>query len=153
MVITPLMATVGASLLLNIVLIVWFLMTEKRLRKLFRGKSGEALEDVISIMVDKIKALEKIQSETKSELDIVHGKARRSIQGVETLRFKPFADAGSNQSFAIALLNEHKDGVIISSLYTRERMSVFAKPVKKGIPEFDLTDEEKEALVKAGKLS
>ena len=37
----------------------------------------------------------------------------------------------------------------MSSLYSRERMSVFAKPIKGGVSEYELSSEEKEALKKA----
>ena len=67
---------------------------------------------------------------------------RTSLRGIDTIRFNPFKDQGSNQSFAIGLLNEEGTGVVISSLYSRDRVSVFAKPIKKGQPEYDLTEEE-----------
>lgn len=47
------------------------------------------------------------------------------------------------------MLNEDGDGVVISSLYSRERMSIFAKPIKNGKSEYELTDEEKKSLAKA----
>jgi len=47
------------------------------------------------------------------------------------------------------MLNEDGDGVVFSSLYSRERMSIFAKPIKNGKSEYELTEEEKEALKKA----
>lgn len=56
---------------------------------------------------------------------------------------------GSKQSFATALLNEHGDGVVISTLYSRERTSVFAKPIKKFDSEYELTPEETQALTEA----
>ncbi|MGH7249434.1 MAG: DUF4446 family protein, partial [Minisyncoccia bacterium] len=55
----------------------------------------------------------------------------------------------SNQSFAIGMMNEDGDGLVLSSLYSRERMSIFAKPIKRGKSEYELTAEEKEALNKA----
>jgi hypothetical protein len=76
-------------------------------------------------------------------------KLKKSIRGFETIRFNPFKDQGGNQSFAIAFLNDEGDGVVISSLYSRDRTSVFAKPIKKMASEFELTEEEKEALNKA----
>ena len=79
----------------------------------------------------------------------INKKLKKSIRGVETVRFNPFGDQGSNQSFAIGMLNEDKDGVVISSLYSRERMSIFAKPIKGGTSDYELTEEEKEALKKA----
>ena len=80
---------------------------------------------------------------------MVNSKLRKSIRGLETIRFNPFPDQGSNQSFAIGMLNEDGDGVVISSLYSRDRMSVFAKPVKNNKSEYELSTEEKEALAKA----
>ena len=53
------------------------------------------------------------------------------------------------QSFAVALLSENGDGAVLSSLYARDRMSVFAKPVKNFSSEFEMTEEEKEVLARA----
>ena len=47
------------------------------------------------------------------------------------------------------MLNEEGDGVVFSSLYSRDRMSIFAKPVKNNNSEYELTSEEKQALEKA----
>ena len=47
------------------------------------------------------------------------------------------------------MVNEDGDGVVFSSLYSRERMSVFAKPIKNGKSEYELTSEEKNVLDKA----
>jgi hypothetical protein len=58
---------------------------------------------------------------------------------------------GGNQSFATAFLNEDGDGVVISSLYSREHTSVFAKPVKKHSSEHEMSNEEKEAMEEARK--
>ena len=72
--------------------------------------------------------------------------AARSIRNIKTIRFNPFADSGSNQSFATAIVDDHGNGVILSSLYSRERMSVFAKPIENGVPKYDLTEEEAQVL-------
>ena len=47
------------------------------------------------------------------------------------------------------MLNEDGDGVVFSSLYSRERTSIYAKPIKNGKSEYELTKEEQEALKKA----
>ena len=79
---------------------------------------------------------------------VISNKTKQSIRGLETIRFNPFSDQGSNQSFAIAMLNEDGDGVVLSSLYARDRMSVFAKPIKNNKSEYELSNEEKEVLSK-----
>ncbi|MBP9715405.1 MAG: DUF4446 family protein [Candidatus Pacebacteria bacterium] len=128
---------------------LWIIKTEKRLKRFFLGKKAKDLEDTIEILEDNIIKLNRAKEQTEEELKVINQKLRKSIRGVETIRFNPFPDQGSNQSFAIGILNEDKDGVVLSSLYSRERMSVFAKPIKGGKSEYELTNEEKDALKKA----
>jgi hypothetical protein len=127
----------------------WAYNTEKRLKRFFLGKKAKDLEDTIVHLENQIMILEKAKTTTENELSRINSKLRKSVRGLETIRFNPFPDQGSNQSFAIGILNEDGDGVVMSSLYSRERMSVFAKPVKGGKSEYDLTGEEKEVLKKA----
>ena len=129
--------------------IVWIVKTEKRLNKFFMGKKASNLEDTINALQEEIKILNHSKTTTEQELSNINKKLKQSIRGVETIRFNPFPDQGSNQSFAIGMLNEEGNGVVISSLYSRERMSIFAKPIKNGKSEYELTNEEKEALVKS----
>ncbi|SRR5258708_11576590 len=127
----------------------WIWSTEKRLKRFFLGKKAKDLEDTILALEDEIKKLNKARENVEKEIGVMNLKLKRCIRGIETVRFNPFPDQGSNQSFAIGMLNGDNDGVVISSLYSRERMSIFAKPVKGGRSEYELTAEEKEALRKA----
>ena len=128
---------------------VWAMTTEKRLKRFFLGKKAKDLEDTIALLEDEITKLKSAKEKTEKDISLINQKLKKSVRGLETIRFNPFPDQGSNQSFAIGILNEENDGVVISSLYSRERMSVFAKPVKGGKSEYDLSDEEKEVLKKA----
>ena len=129
--------------------VFWVWKTETRLKKFFLGKKAENLEDTIVSLDGDIKKLKLAKESAEKELTEINRKLKQSIRGLETVRFNPFPDQGSNQSFAIGMLNEEGDGVVLSSLYSRERMSIFAKPIKKGNSEYELTNEEKEALKKA----
>lgn len=138
--------------LIGIVIIVntfWIFGTEKRLKRFFLGKKAKDLEDTIEILEAEIMNLKKSKENVEKEIGVINGKLKKSIRGLETVRFNPFSDQGSNQSFAIGMLNEEGDGVVFSSLYSRERMSVFAKPVKGGKSDYELTVEEKEVLDRA----
>lgn len=127
----------------------WIIKTEKRLKKFFLGKKAKNLEDTINCLEEDIIKLIKSKESLEKETEVINNKLKKSIRGLETIRFNPFPDQGSNQSFAIGLQNEEGDGVVISSLYSRDRMSVFAKPIKKGKSEYELSEEEKEVIKKA----
>ena len=129
--------------------LIWIIKTEKRLKRFFVGKKAKDLEDTLIILEDDITKLKKAKENIEKEITEINTKLKKSIRGLETIRFNPFPDQGSNQSFAIGLLNEENDGLVLSSLYSRERMSIFAKPIKNGKSEYELTTEEKEALQKA----
>ncbi|MDP9249338.1 MAG: DUF4446 family protein [bacterium] len=128
---------------------VWMITTERRLRRFFLGKKAKDLEDTITLLEANIQKLESAAGKMQSEITALNGKIKKSIRGLETIRFNPFPDQGGNQSFAIGMVNEEGDGLVLSSMYGRERMSVFAKPVKGGKSQYELTAEEKEALSKA----
>lgn len=129
--------------------IIWIFKTENRLKRFFLGKKAKDLEDTIVTLQDEITKLKSQMASTEKNLDTVNQKLKKSIRGLDTIRFNPFPDQGSNQSFAIGMMNEEGNGVVISSLYSRERMSIFAKPIKNNKSEFELTNEEKEVLEKA----
>ncbi len=128
---------------------VWIVVTERRLKRFFLGKKAKDLEDTILHLEKNIDSLKASKENMQKEIAVINAKLKKSIRGLETIRFNPFPDQGSNQSFAIGMLNEEGDGVVFSSLYSRERMSVFAKPVKNHKSEYELSAEEKEALVRA----
>ena len=129
--------------------VAWIIITEKRLKRFFLGKKAKDLEDTIIMLENEINKLNKAKGNIEKEISVINLKLKKSIRGLETIRFNPFPDQGSNQSFAVGMLNEENDGLVISSLYSRERMSIFAKPIKGGTSLYELSTEEKEALVKA----
>ncbi len=128
---------------------IWVIKTERRLKRFFLGKEAKNLEENLTILEDNITKLNSAKEKAEREITEINQKLKKSIRGLETVRFNPFPDQGSNQSFAIGMLDEEGDGVVISSLYSRERMSVYAKPVKAGKSEYELTGEEKRVLAKA----
>lgn len=127
----------------------------KKLHKFLVSSNAENLGDSISLMDSSIKGLEAFKGEIETYLATVESRLKKSTQGIHTVRFNPFAGStgsGGNQSFATAFLNEHGDGVVVSSLYAREHVSVFAKPIKNGKSDFELSGEEKEAVDTALKM-
>ncbi len=100
-------------------------------------------------MNSAVTGLESFKKELETYLTTVESRLKKSVQGIHTVRFNPFkgsTGSGGNQSFATAFLNELGDGVVVSSLYAREHVSIFAKPIVRGKSEFELSEEEAEAV-------
>jgi hypothetical protein len=139
----------GFFILIVISLIVIIIKLDKRISKLLEGKNAKTLEDTLLHVINEIKRMNQLEVENDKIIKDINKRLKTSITGVGVVRFNPFTNSGGNQSFAITLLNEHGDGVIISTLYGRERTSIFAKPIKKYKSEFELTKEEAESLAQA----
>ncbi len=131
-----------------ILLIVWLVLLERRIGRITGGSDARSLEDTINQNQSQLEQLFAFRKEVLTELGAIDMRIKKKIHGVKTLRFNPFQGTGSggNQSFATALLDEEGSGVVISSLYSREKMSVYAKPIKNRTSEFELTEEEREVL-------
>ena len=125
--------------------------TEWRVNRLLKGKSGKTLEGVIVESANDLEKLKKFRKELEHYLESVEKRLDQSLRGVGTVRFNPFKGTGDggSQSFATALIDEEGSGVVLSSLYTRERLGIYAKPLKEGKSEYELTGEEKEAIKQA----
>jgi hypothetical protein len=108
-------------------------------------KEPQNLKEVLAEFRDLEKKFEKISQ----ELENLKKEGRFAVQKVGIVRFNPFSEVGGDQSFSIALLNGNDDGVVITSLYSREDNRVYGKPIKGGGSEYLLSDEEKEAIERA----
>ncbi len=131
-----------------IIATLWIIRLEMRLHRLTRGKKGADLESAIAEHGKSLIEMREWQDEMEKYLSRVERRLRRAVQGVKTIRFNPFKGTGEGgfQSFATAFLNEDGDGMILSTLWSRDRMSVFGKPLQKGSSSYELTDEEKAAI-------
>lgn len=132
-----------------VIILLWILSIELRFKKFFAGTKARDLEEMIFLVGKKINQVEETQQRIDKNLTTIDNRLNKSIRNIETIRFNPFVDGGGNQSFAIALMNDDSNGVVISSLYARDRMSIFAKPIINGKSDFELSNEEKEVLERA----
>jgi hypothetical protein len=109
------------------------------------GRAG-SLREVLDEHVGRVDAVAR----RLGEMDQVHAtlehRTLTSLQHIGLVRFNPFEDTGSDQSFAIALLDGERDGIVISSLHGRANTRVFAKPVQGGSSPHALSTEEEQAI-------
>ena len=127
----------------------WLAYLELRLRRVFGGKRAGDLEEVLRAVAKELRELDASRDEVEKYLETVEKRLRRSVQHVGIVRFNPFEDAGGDQSFAIAVLDESKNGLVISSLYGRGMSRIYAKPLEKAASRYQLSEEEKRAIAEA----
>lgn len=86
----------------------------------------------------------------KKELSEIAKHSKIPLQKIGLVRFNPFERHGGEQSFILALLNDHNSGFVINFIYTREGLRTYIKRVKEGKgQEYALSEEEVEAIKKS----
>ncbi len=143
---TVILAAFGGTLLLVAILAVLVWRLERRLDRFTHGGKGENLEDVLSLLRTETMEARKHITALSQHLGNVEGRVQKSVQHKGLVRFNPFKDVGGDQSFSVALLDEGGDGVVISSLYARDGVRVYGKPVQAGASSYHLSEEEIEAI-------
>ena len=141
-----------ASLVLSLTLLIMYMALRRRFKRLALGRTG-SIEESVNVIMRELGELKSFRTELQGYLKTAERRLRGAITGVGVVRFNPFGNSsqGGNQSAAVALIDERGSGVVLSTLYSRERVAVYAKPIEESRSPFELTAEEKEALDKAGK--
>ena len=137
----------GVLAALVILLLIGFFVQSARLgravrdyRELVRGTDGSTLHDrLVGSAEQAVKASERM-GRIEAMQALVEGRTQRSLQHIGLVRFNPFDDTWSDQSFVIALLDDARDGIVVSSLHGRANTRVFAKPVSNGESAHNLSD-------------
>lgn len=134
-----------------VIVLAYVIYLHRKLSHFMRGENAKSLESVIKeylTHVDDLKKHDELIAEHALKLD---KRLTQAVRNVSTVRFKAFDQNASNQSFAVALVNELGNGVILSSLHHRDHVSVFAKPIANYKSSHDLTEEEQGVLDEAKK--
>lgn len=144
--------------LFSIVLLAWLAFLEYRyrntvshIRAMMAGRQGESLETVLLDYLGRVNHVAQGMQAHEDRLLSLEEARPFLVQHTAVVRFNPFGDKGSDQSFAIALLDDHTDGFVLSCLHARTDIKVYAKPIRGGQSTYTLIPEEKDAIARAMK--
>jgi hypothetical protein len=136
-------------------LFLWNIWQQFSLRKikqkqaiLFQGKEAKDLEKIILEQQNGLINLSKQSKRLFEITDALTTASNIGLSKVGMVRFNPFKNLGGNQSFAVAFLNNHFNGLVISSIYSGEGSRFYAKTILEGksLVQYPLAKEEQEAI-------
>ena len=136
-------------LILNAILFVLFFGLRKKMKIFFQGKDAKNLENVLADFIAKTENLAENSEALSEKLSFIEGLAKKGLHRVGVVRFNPFGGTGGDMSFCVAALDILNDGFVLSGLYSREGVRVYAKPIERGASRYPLSEEEKQAIEKA----
>lgn len=136
------------ALTMSLLALILVVIMHIRVSKIFRSANTPDIERLLKLHTKTIEDLLRFKAESIIETKKLDDRIKNKVASVPTLRFNPFQGngVGGNQSFSSVFTDEEGDGVVITSMHTRERTNVFAKPLKKWQGEYELSEEEKQVI-------
>jgi hypothetical protein len=122
---------------------------ENHYRLLMQDVEGTDLAADLETIARRLGATEEAGEAAAARAQATDERLASAIRHVRTMRYNAFGDAGGDQSFAIAMLDDSGDGVVISTLHARDGVRVYAKPVAGGRSAYAMSTEEERVVSEA----
>jgi hypothetical protein len=115
------------------------------------GEPGAGnIEETLLRHTSAVAELRSDLARLQREHSLLSDRASHGISHVGLLHYDAFDDVGGQQSYSAVLLDDHRDGLAITSIFSRTSVRVYAKRIEGGQATQPLSDEEDAALRQAG---
>ena len=115
------------------------------------GNSAE--RDLVNHAVSMQHGFDQLNKEVQNKFEQLDARLQgneqrleRSISRSAVVRYDAYGEMSGRQSSSIALLDENGTGVVMSSILHREQARLYAKGIRDGKSDVELSPEENEAI-------
>ena len=137
------------ALLIVLVIVLFTRLSSLRslYEKLMQGEeSGQSMEKMLLDHIEETRRVAEENAKLREENARIDALLKTAITRMGVVRFSAFEDMGSDLSYAVALLDAHNNGVVLSSIFARDDSRCYAKPIENGRSTYTMTKEEEQAL-------
>jgi hypothetical protein len=142
-----------AALVLAVIALLWASALRRRVRmvtpdtrRLVRDMEGKNLAEVVQDLLGNMEFLSTRLGRLQVTMEDLASSLRGTLQHQGLVRYNADATMGGELSFALALLDGDRNGVLFTCLHTLEECRLYLRAVEVGACAHDLSDEEAEAL-------
>jgi hypothetical protein len=125
----------------------------RKLRAAQRAVLGDGARDLVAHaahLQSSFETLAQYVEDFGTRLDRRMDHAETRLDGVVAhralVRYDAYGEMSGRQSTSIALLDASRSGIVLSSIHHRDTARLYAKQIRNGQPELELSPEESEAV-------
>jgi Protein of unknown function (DUF4446) len=125
----------------------------RRMRRAQRVVLGEENTDLVAhaaALQSEFQALSDYVGDAAARLDARVSANERRLDGTvayrSLVRYDAYGEMSGRQSTSIALLDAQRSGIVLSSIHHREHARLYAKLIREGRSDLELSPEENEAI-------
>lgn len=142
-------AVIGILIISTIWIIAKLIKLDRVRKEFFSSSTDKNLEQVLVEQNRSIVKINQMLDKHNAQITDLSILNKDNVKKIGFVRFNHIDGSGGNLSFTLALLNEHDDGMVISSHHGRTGARLYAKQIKKAASESKLTEEETQAVTNA----
>ena len=146
----------GAVALLALIFCAVLGLKLRRVRAAQRTILGDREQDLVAhaaSLQEQFDALYGYVQDAAERLDgrvtTAERRLDRAVAYRSLIRYDAYGEMSGRQSTSIALLDANRSGLVLSSIHHRDQARLYAKEVREGKPELELSPEEDEAIRRA----
>lgn len=146
----------GAGVFIGLAGLLFALVLHRRVKTLQRSQKvimgGKSKEDLVSHVVsleEKVNNIREAMEDLTLSVRDHETQIDGCLSGVGMVRFNAYEDLGGQQSTTVAFLDAGEDGVVITTVVSREFARMYVKSIRNGRPDVALAPEESQAVEEA----
>lgn len=129
-----------------ITIIAKYNQLNRRLCRFTSGKSADNLEQVMVKRFSEIRQIVRNEKRQNDTIEAVNDKFQTTFCKIGLVKYDAFKEMSGKLSFSLALLTENHDGIILTSMHSREGCFTYCKEVSNEESYYILSEEERLAL-------
>lgn len=122
---------------------------KKKYKRILRDGAGKDITDAITNYYQKCTNMMDEFRLYSDRIDLIQKKLKISAQKIGCVRYNAFGGNNANQSFVVAILDEHNNGFVLNGVNSRQQTVTYLKPITDGKSQYELSGEEIEAIEEA----
>lgn len=143
----------GVAALICLVLLVWAAFVLRRIARAQKVVLGGSQRDVVQHaealqreFVSLRDWLEDVSVVLDKRMTRLEDELKGAITHTAMVRYDAFGAKSGKQSSSVALMDEHKSGVVLTAIVSRNFSHLYVKNVHNGVPDIELSPEEQRAV-------
>lgn len=143
-------------LIINIILLILIIVAftqiskfTKKYKKFMQGKNAGSLETDIMKLYEDNSFIKNNVEKNRKDIAELFSKQKYNFQKMGLVKYDAFKEMGGKLSFALVLLDENNNGILLNSVHSSEGCYSYTKRIKNGNSAIDLSNEEKVAVERA----
>ena len=141
---------IGALMLIFIIILIVQQVKigklKKRLKVFMSGKDSISLEQEFQNHFEEMEGLKDVMVNHAKGMKSINSKMKECYSKMGIVKYDAFREMGGNMSFALCLLNDKNNGMLLNSMHSREGCYTYIKEIVNGESYIELSEEEQEAL-------